>query len=115
MPKNNTPALLPEAQTVAQALSTILKKEPRTSLNEAASMLSVRREALQQALRKQENPFRKIRLEVIIQLAKKKIGDSQSLKVVAFELGYSTERAFARAFRRHCGVSPSKYKQTKHL
>ena len=110
MPRAKTPEGPPEDPAIAQKLRTLLEGEPSTSLKDAASRMSVGRQALQQLLREHGKTYRSIRLEVVVSVAKKRIGSGQPLKGVAFDLGYGSERAFARAFVKVCGQLPSTYK-----
>lgn len=92
----------------------LLREQPTLTINEVAAALRCDRHILQRHIRTETGrTFRHLRSVVIMEVAVHLIQSGASLKSVAIDLGYSTERAFARAFERHWGMSPSAYRQSR--
>lgn len=76
-----------------------------------ASELGMSRRSLQRKLNELGVSYKDLVDEVRHDLAQRYLGDAtQSLGEITFRLGFSEQSAFARAFRRWSGMSPSRYR-----
>jgi len=76
-----------------------------------AEALSMSRRTLQRKLAENGLSYRAILDKIRHDLARRHLGsDEKSLTDIAFMLGFSEQSAFARAFKRWQGVSPSEYR-----
>ena len=76
-----------------------------------AEALSMSRRTLQRKLAENGLSYRVILDKIRHDLARRHLGsDEKSLTDIAFMLGFSEQSAFARAFKRWQGVSPSEYR-----
>lgn len=106
------PAGAAAATTVAaRAGIALLRRQER--LPDLARRLAVERHALEAALRAQETSFRELRRRAILARATALLAEGAPVKVVAYELGFSSHRSFDRFIRAACGRSPSQLRAAR--
>lgn len=97
---------------MTEQVRALLRQQPSLTIDAVAGALRCDRHRLQRHLRSETGgSFRQVRAEVMVALAIDRIKAGAALKTVAFDLGYSTERAFARVFERRAGVPPAAYRR----
>lgn len=108
-----SPSEPPCRREVISRLTRTLLSRPTTSLAEAARAVGLERHVVERHIRAETGrSYREWRREVVILGAAEVLRSSAlPIKAVAYELGYRSVRAFARAFRSVLGVSPSRYRQ----
>ena len=87
----------------------ILEAHPRQSMTAISRALRVERHTLERAFRLSAgNSFRQFRQDAVLARAKDLLASRSDapVKEIAFLLGYSSERAFARFIRKAVGCSP---------
>ncbi|MGB2716718.1 MAG: response regulator transcription factor [Vicinamibacterales bacterium] len=99
-------------EVISQITRTLLSR-PTTPLAQAARAVGLERHVVERYIRSETGrSYREWRREVVIHGAAEVLRSSTlPIKAVAYELGYRSVRAFARAFRSVLGVSPSSYRQ----
>lgn len=83
----------------------------RATAAEAAAALALSRRSLERHLAAEDTHFLSLRDERLRALAQRQLLEAP-IKVVASELGYTSLRAFNRAFSRWTGSSPAAWRQT---
>ena len=84
------------------------------SVEDVANTLALSRTTFKRRLTEQGTTFRKLRDEIILEVAGRALLRTQAeVGEVAQKLGYSELSAFDRSFRRITGMSPTKYRQTQ--
>lgn len=85
---------------------------PLPSLNELARQRHVSERTLRRQLLQEGVRWRDLLTEVKMALAKQYLMAHQdSITTIALRLGYNDSANFARAFRQHCGMSPTQWRQ----
>ena len=75
-------------------------------------MLHITTRTLHRHLRQKGTNYKKLREEVIVELAKRSLADTDaSITVIGNKLGYSESSAFVRAFKRMTGTTPAAYRK----
>ncbi|MEI9918550.1 MAG: AraC family transcriptional regulator [Bacteroidota bacterium] len=89
----------------------------KRSVSEYASMLCVTANYLNQVVKKQTGGTAGfyIRRRVITEAKRKALHSDQTMKEVAFSLGFDSEAHFSLFFKNYAGVSFSQFKRTKQL
>jgi AraC-like DNA-binding protein len=86
----------------------------RSSAQEVAALLFLHRRTLNRRLRDQGTHFQQILDEIRFEAACQLLDNTRlPLTGIAASLGYSESSAFTRAFRRWCGVAPSRRRRTE--
>lgn len=77
-----------------------------------ARMLHITTRTLNRRLRQEGTNYKKLREEIIVELAKQSLADTDaSITVIGGKLGYSESSAFVRAFKRMTGTTPVAYRK----
>lgn len=85
---------------------------PLPSLSELAAQRHVSERTLRRQLLQEGVRWRDLLTEVKMALAKQYLMSGQdNITAIALRLGYNDSANFARAFRQHCGMSPSQWRQ----
>ena len=85
---------------------------PLPSLEQLAQQRHVSERTLRRHLLQEGVRWRDLVTEVKMSLAKQYlVSGSDSITSIALRLGYQDSANFARAFRQHCGMSPSQWRQ----
>ena len=102
-----------ETATMFKSVAKLLMFQPQLSLDETARRLRLDRHAIERAVRIYTGRcFREWRRGFEMQRAAQILGMSDvAIKAIAYELGYASQRAFARAFSAVNGMSPSHYRE----
>jgi AraC-like DNA-binding protein len=99
---------------VARALAAV-KAEPnrRFSVQELAKVAGASRASFARLFRAQvgTSPQRFLRARRLEQAAALLVGTDERLSRIALRVGYLNEFALSRAFKRHYGVAPARYRQ----
>jgi AraC-like DNA-binding protein len=78
-----------------------------------ARMLHITTRTLNRHLRQRGTNYKKLREEVILELAKQSLADTDAnITVIGGKLGYSESSAFVRAFKRMTGTTPAAYRKS---
>lgn len=78
-----------------------------------AKMLHITTRTLNRYLRQNGTNYKKLREEVIVELAKQSLANTDaSLITIGEKLGYSESSAFIRAFKRMTGITPAAYRKS---
>jgi len=94
-----------------QILERLERKE--ATAEKISHFMAMSTSTLKRRLARENQTFRKIRDEVIQQLAAKALVETQTeIGAIATKLGYSELSAFDRAFKRETGMSPSRYRES---
>jgi AraC-like DNA-binding protein len=103
---------------VARALAAV-KAEPnrRFSVQELAKVAGASRASFARLFRAQvgTSPQRFLRARRLEQAAALLVGTDERLSRIAQRVGYVSEFALSRAFKRHYGVAPARYRQQSAL
>jgi AraC-like DNA-binding protein len=92
----------------------ILLLSGRASAQEVASLLFLNRRTLNRHLNQQGMNFQRVLDEIRFETACQLLDNTQlPLTDIAASLGYSESSAFTRAFRRWCGMVPSRRRRTE--
>jgi AraC-like DNA-binding protein len=83
------------------------------SIEEAAAALGLSTRTLQRRLRVLGTTFETLRLRATLDEAAARLVAGQSIKEVAFGLGFSSPSAFSTSFRRTFGVSPEQWRSAQ--
>jgi two-component system response regulator YesN len=86
-------------------------------LDELSKSLRVERHTIERAIKRTTgNTFREFRARLLLEKAKRVLDEDplQSIKEVAFILGYSSQRAFCRFTKANAGCSPTELRDKKH-
>lgn len=75
-----------------------------------ANQLGVSSRSLRRHLQSEGARFSSIMQQVMVDLSKKKLADSDSIQCVAYDMGFSEPSAFSRAFRRWTQQTPKEYR-----
>lgn len=94
---------------VASAIQRLVRRQPQVSLSEAALELRVSRRSIESACRARLGlSFRELRGITRFQLAYALLRTrTDSVKGIAYALGYGSPQAFSRFVRAMCGLSPT--------
>ena len=90
-------------------IAVALQDKPCCSLRELSRKLLVSPRTIQNAVKAVAGKkFRDLRDEVLLERVKNLLASAPNatIKELCFETGYRSARAFARAIRRACGISP---------
>lgn len=107
-----------QLQSLASRVRLLLmnSREQFLDLSRVADKLNLTPRTLHRRLESEGSSFQQILEEVRHTLAKQYLLDrSNSVKQVAFQLGYADVANFRRAFKRWQGMSPSLFRQTNHI
>ena len=101
------------AQVKAELLNRIGSRD--ASLEEIAHSLNLSRSTLERRLSAQDTSFRKVKDEIVHQLATKALDDTNArISAIARQLGYEQLSSFSRAFTRLSGgLTPLKYRKRR--
>lgn len=92
----------------------ILLLNGRSSGQEVSALLLLHRRTLNRRLHDQGTNFQRVLDEIRFEVARQLLDNTQlPLTDIAASLGYSESSAFTRAFRRWCGVAPSRRRRTE--
>jgi AraC-like DNA-binding protein len=92
----------------------ILLVSGRSSAQEVTALLFLHRRTLNRRLHDQGTNFQQVLDEIRFEAACQLLDNTQlPLTDIAASLGYSESSAFTRAFRRWCGVVPSRRRRTE--
>ena len=98
---------------VFEQLTSVLTKEPHASLSRVSRLVGVNRHCLERLVRQiAGSTFREWRRRVCMIAAEAHLRRGDSVKSVAIDAGYRSQRAFSRAFRATFGASPSQFKRS---
>lgn len=92
-----------------------LEHEPRLSLAQLSSRLSVHRHTIEKAVQASASrTFRSMQQEILFRKACELLNadDARSIKEVAFSLGFGSTRAFGRFARRLSGQTPTQLRDS---
>lgn len=107
-------AAIPRSGGKAEALRQVLLQSgpPLPSLEQLASQRHMSERTLRRHLLQEGVRWRDLLTDVKMSLAKQYlVGSNDSVTAIALRLGYQDSANFARAFRQHCGMSPSQWRQ----
>ncbi len=94
---------------LCKRISLSLQRNPSSSLQELSRELRVSRRTIQNAVHSVTGKtFRDLRGEILLARIKNLLASAPNtaIRKVSLEAGYRSPRAFARAVRRACGISP---------
>jgi AraC-like DNA-binding protein len=104
-----------DKQSTASAVrSALMSHDPHEAwtADVIGKSLGISKRSLERWLRAEGTSFRSVVDDLRLQLAKSYLEDpSHDLQTVAHQLGFSDSRAFARAFKRWTGSTPSTYRR----
>ena len=86
-------------------------KNGRLSAEEIAYELAMSKRTLCRRLKEANSSIREIRQATLIPIAKELLSQNLDLSTIAYRLGYSDCRSFARAFKRSVGLAPADYRK----
>ncbi len=99
------------SQTLAHQVQVLLQETPAASREDIAERLRMSGRHLNRLLAEDETSFKLLQDTVRRQLAEAALrGNDKRMADIAAELGFSDESAFAKAFRRWTGLSPSQFR-----
>lgn len=93
-----------------------LRASPGLSLEQLADSIKVERHTIEKAVKTVTGKtFRELRGDILLEHAKMLLGNNpnQSIKEVAFQLGYRSQRSFSRFIKASAGCSPKEFRQMK--
>lgn len=88
-----------------------LRSTPYLSLNELSTRIGVERHTIEKAIKQATSrTFREMRSDMLLEYAKGLLDSNphQSIKEVAFQLGFRSQRSFSRFIKSSLGCSPKK-------
>jgi transcriptional regulator GlxA family with amidase domain len=92
-----------------------VQSNPSVSLEELSALLRVERHTIEKAVKSGTGKtFRQLRSSVMLKKARALLDGSpnQSIKEVAFKLGYRSQRSFSRFVKSTLGCTPTKLRET---
>ena len=92
-------------------LTTLIRRHPDWPRDRIADSLAMSGRHLNRKLAERATSFRALREQILYQQARDALKASQRPADIAERLGFSDESAFARAFRRWSGTTPTRYAQ----
>ncbi len=102
----------PDLLKIAKLLIATGRNNHHFSIETVANQLNMTSRTLRRHLKKSETSFRQLCDEVILDMAKKLLHETEAnITVIAQQLGFSEASAFVRAFKRLTGMSPSHYRE----
>lgn len=97
------------AQTVA-----LIRAHPDWSKEQVGEALAMSGRNLARLLAEEGLGFRSLRDSILLELAEEKLRAGEKILSIAMALGFSDERAFARAFRRWTGEAPAQFRESQN-
>ena len=89
-----------------------IRGNPQAGKDEIASVMAMSGRHLNRLLAEEGWSFKSLRERELRTLAEQALRSGEKVVVVAQQLGFSDESAFAKAFRRWSGVSPGQFRRT---
>jgi two-component system, response regulator YesN len=93
-----------------------LRTVPGASLEEIAASMKVERHTIEKAVKKATGKtFREVRTRILVEHARDLLdrNPNHTIKEVAFQLGYQSQRSFSRFIKSVVGCSPREFRSTK--
>jgi|SwirhisoilCB1_FD_contig_123_50007_length_2721_multi_5_in_2_out_0_4 AraC-like DNA-binding protein len=93
-----------------------LRAVPGLSLEQLADAIKVERHTIEKCVRMVTGrTFRELRTNILLEQARDMLGSNpnQTIKEVAFQLGYRSQRSFSRFIKASAGCSPKEFRQMK--
>ena len=91
-------------------MSDLIRQHPRAGKERIADLLALSGRHLNRRLAEEGLSFKQLRDRELQSLAEVALQREGKISVVAEELGFSDESAFAKAFRRWTGKSPAQFR-----
>lgn len=101
-------------EDIVSAVARLIKegvKNGRLAAEDIACELALSKRTLYRRLKEVGSSIGQIREATLIPVAKDLLAKQLDISTVAYRLGYSDSRSFARAFKRVTGMSPAAYRQ----
>ena len=98
------------AQSLSLRVSQAIRNQPNASREEIAAQLAVSSRHMNRKLAQDGLSFKSLRDHELRQLAEAGLSRGARISLLAEQLGFSDESAFAKAFRRWSGVSPAQFR-----
>jgi AraC-like DNA-binding protein len=95
-----------------------LRRAPYLQLEEISQLVNVERHTIEKAVKTATGmTFREFRTSMLLEQAMRLLDDNpaQSIKEVAFTLGYNSQRSFCRFIRTAAGCSPKELRGRRKL
>ncbi|MBZ5534053.1 MAG: helix-turn-helix domain-containing protein [Acidobacteriia bacterium] len=95
-----------------------LRSTPYLSLNELSTRIGVERHTIEKAVKQATSrTFRELRSEMLLEYARGLLDNNphQSIKEVAFQLGYRSQRSFSRFIKSSVGCSPKELRADRNF
>ena len=105
---NDTLAALAQ-DSVSARVQQLIRQHPRWGKERIGDELGMSGRHLNRKLATEGISFKSLREALLFDMAQQRLQQGQGAQVVALELGFSDENAFARAFRRWSGQTPAQF------
>lgn len=100
-------------ESVSAQVAQAIRSDPQASKEEIAKRLAISSRHLARCLVDEGFSFRQLRDRELESLARDALKRGDKITAISFELGFSDDSAFAKAFRRWTGQSPSQFREQK--
>jgi AraC-like DNA-binding protein len=99
-----------ERSDLSRQVRELIRREPRWGKERIAEELGISGRHLVRKLQEEGTTFKLLRAAQLQQLAEQQLDEGASIASISRALGFSDESAFAKAFKRWCGITPSQYR-----
>lgn len=97
--------------SVSAQVANALRSNPRSSKEDIARQLALSGRHLARCLVDEGFSFRQLRDRELEALAREALQRGDKVTAISYDLGFSDDSAFAKAFRRWTGLSPSQFRE----
>lgn len=99
------------AQGLGAQVEALVRRHPRWGKERIAEQLSISGRHLTRLLAEEGTSFRLLRDATLHRMATERLRRNGRLHDIALDLGFSDESAFAKAFRRWAGITPTQFRE----
>lgn len=99
-----------DEESLATRVAELVRAQPRAGKERIAELLAISGRHLNRRLAEEGVSFKQLRDRELLYLAEMALRRDEKIAAIAETLGFSDESAFAKAFRRWTGMSPSQFR-----